>query len=143
MELSRELLEAYRATSYHVITDEGEQILRIGVVNGWAQRALAGCGRDGAVFVTAWNPFSVSVGEDANTRANARLEAELRASVTHVWSGPGVSADGNWLEPSYFAYPVTRAAALTLCRGYDQAAVVFVGADGVPELVFHPDVRFV
>lgn len=142
-EVSRETHAAYRATAYHVATPAGDVVLRIGEACLWVREALLAHADHaaGAMFITAWNPYSVVCDEAVNVAANARLESALCAQGLTVWSGVGVSADGAWREPSILAMPVTRAEAEAWCRATDQNAVVFVARDGVPELLFHPDVR--
>lgn len=141
MDVTPEMRAAYRATDYHVEAPEGGFVLRIGETSAWVRSRLAAHPEAGAVFVTAWNPFSVECSAADNARANESLEAELRASCATVLPGRGVGEEACWSEDSFLALPIAREAALELCRRHVQAAVVFVPADGVPELLFHPDAR--
>lgn len=95
---------------------------------------------EGAVFITAWNPFGVVASDAENLSANAALRAELMAASLTVVDGYGASIDNSWREDSFFACPVSKPTAVALCVRHAQNAVVFVGADGIPELVFHPRV---
>lgn len=126
---------AYRATDY-IVEHEPPFVLKVGVRSDRAAALLAARSALSGVFITAWNPFSTRVSDEENEAANRRLACALLAQGKTIHAGVGRSADGQWSEASYFAYPVSGGEALALCRAYRQAAVVFVDAEGMPSLLY-------
>lgn len=71
-----------------------------------------------------------------NAAAHARLGAELAAAGYRVVEGAGEDPDGRWpAEPSYLVLGMDLEAARELGRRYGQNAIVWAGADAVPELL--------
>ena len=96
--------------------------------------ASTGC--TSGVFISACNPCSQPQSNEANRAAHGRLGDELASMGRPVVEGAGVDPTGQWpAEPSYFVLGVDLQAAQALGRRYQQNAVVWVGADAVPELV--------
>jgi hypothetical protein len=93
-----------------------------------------------AVFVTAFNPFGAILDIAANETRQQTLAGHLRASQIKTFEGVGFDPHENppHSEASLFALDVTRPAADALMQKFEQNAVVFVDADGVPELLLHP-----
>lgn len=140
MTISPELIELYRNTNYCVSDHEHEFVLRIGMVSKEAKRLLSGESDDGAVFITAWNPFGKEVTRLEKDEANSRLRNDLKELGGNVLAGYGCSPDQSWREDSYLYFPVSRSTAAAFCRRYQQNAVIFVDSNGVPELIFNSDV---
>jgi hypothetical protein len=139
MKISRELEEAYHNTNYCVLASDQEFILRVGSASEEAAKLMAESSAEGAVFVTAWNPFGKVLAEAENIKANAALKAELDVVAATVLSGYGSSPDATWREDSFFAFPMSRLMATEFCCSHSQNAVIFVRSDGFAELVFHPN----
>ncbi len=91
-----------------------------------------------AVLATASNPFGAPTSEADNARAQAALEAALRESGARLAPAEGASRDGAWREASLLAASVDAAAADALCVTWRQNAVLWVDADSVAALRFHP-----
>jgi hypothetical protein len=130
------LLDAFRSTHYVVLDGDLPFVLRIGV----ASRELSSChwrfGVQGSAFITAYNPWSVRREEMDNRRAQDRLAESLAAR--RLATLPGISRDpeGRWPdEPSLLVLGVDLPTARKLGQGFQQNALVFTGADAVPELL--------
>ena len=139
--ISDALLRAYKETRY-CVSGGDEFVMQVGHVSEPAKALMTRYSAPGAVFITAWNPFGKRSSEADNDAANSALRSALERSGLHVLEGVGVSADGRWRENSFFAFPVTRSAAVELCCRHSQNAVIFVGSDGTPELLLNPQRRF-
>lgn len=139
MNVSEETLAAYRNTNYCVRDTGQEFVLRIGVESNDIRKLLSAHAATVAVFITAWNPFGNVLDNAANDDANLILKKDLEVMTGIVLAGYGCSPNERWREDSFLAVPVSRKAAIGLCGKYKQNAVVFIEADGVPELIWHPD----
>lgn len=140
MKIPEGLQAAYRNTNYCVSAPGQIVVLRVGLVSEGARNLMAACSAEGGVFITAWNPFGKVLSQTENIKANAALKKELEDVATIVLAGYGSSPDVSWREDSFFAFPIGKSTATEFCCRYAQNAVIFVGSDGVPELVFHPNV---
>ncbi len=89
-----------------------------------------------AAFLTACNPGSEPQPTEVNAQAHARLGAELTAAGYRLVQGAGEDPTGVWTaESSYLVLGMALDAAQEVGRRYGQNAIVWAGADAVPELV--------
>jgi Protein of unknown function (DUF3293) len=128
-------LRAYRYTEYRVLGSH-PAVLRVGVVCADLARLHAAYRTDCSAFVTAYNPL----GEVVADAVNLERQAALAAKIIHLGlaSVPGVGHDptGEWTpEPSLLVPGLTRTAAQVLGRQFAQNAIVWSGADAIPELI--------
>lgn len=140
MAISEELLGAYKNTNY-CVSGDGGFVMHVGRVSEEAKALMARSSAQGAVFITAWNPFGKPASDAENRAANLALKSTLEDAGLNVLEGCGVSSDGRWREDSFFTFPVSRSVAIELCCRYAQNAVIFVDSDGVPELLLGPQRR--
>jgi len=131
-----ELREAYRSTQFKVL-EPARFTLRIGEPS----RDLANLYREHdvstAALLTAWNPFSEPTPQQENDRAQRKLERQLHMLAVAVVRGVGEDATGQWPgEPSVLALGISREAAISSGNEFRQNAIVWIGADRIPELVF-------
>jgi hypothetical protein len=129
------IINAYLETNYCVF-GEFPFVMRIAIANEALaklyKRYDASCG----VFVTASNPYSKNVGEALNSARQAELSKELERRKLIFFEGAGKHPTGTWQsEPSYFVLGLSLDAAKDLGKKYEQNAIVWCGADAVPELV--------
>jgi sugar phosphate isomerase/epimerase len=134
-EISPSTIKAYLDTDYCVF-GEYPFILRVGIASEplaeLYKQLKASCG----VFVTSFNPFSIDVGEAANTARQVELVKELNRRNLTYFDGVGKHPSGEWTaEPSYFVLELSLEAAKVLGKKYDQNAVVWCGSDAIPELI--------
>lgn len=130
-----DLLQAYRETHY-IVRTEAPFTLQIGVPSLPLRALHSALSVDASAFVTACNPFSTDVGMAANAKRHAELGAELaRRGLAHV-EGVGQHPANRWPgEESYLVLGITLAAARVLGENLDQNAIVWSGADAVPQLI--------
>jgi len=88
-----------------------------------------------AAFITACNPFSHKLDETANATRQAELAKELAQRGLSFVAGEGGHPSEGWAEPSYLVLDLSLEDAKALGRHFEQNAVVWCGADTVPELV--------
>ncbi len=135
-EVPEDLIAAYRATEFRCGAGAEAFTLRIGVRSDALVQQFASTGCTSAVFITAYTPFSQPQSEEANRAAQVRLGDELASLGRPVLDGVGADPKGRWPpEPSYLVLGVLLEAAQALGRRYQQNALVWVGADAVPELM--------
>ncbi|PWQ95588.1 DUF3293 domain-containing protein [Leucothrix pacifica] len=139
--ISRETEAAYRNTNYVVPMPDKNTVLHVGVASDEIRQLLTDAGASGVVFMTAHNPFGVFLDEAENTAANHLLQKDLEARFETVMNCYGASPCEEYREDSLLAFPVSHSQAIELCCQYEQNAVLFIDAKGVPELVFHPDIQ--
>lgn len=129
------LVAAYCGAEYHVETEREAFAFRIRQHSPALARLLAETGQSQAFFVTGHNPLSEPQDPATNRAANARLQHRLEVLAAHVYSAVGTDPDGEWPpEPGYLALGVSLAAAQEIGREFRQNAIVWIGADAVPEL---------
>jgi len=128
-------LNAYRETEYRVfapvpfvlrIDDPSEALL--------AQHKKHGV--ECSAFITACNPFSEQASDEANARHQARLAFCLAQRGLKFDHGIGQHPTNGWPgEPSFLVYGLALQAARRLGMECLQSAIVWSGADAVPQLV--------
>jgi hypothetical protein len=130
------LVQAYRRTRYSAGLDGEAIVLMVDVPSPVMAAAIAAAGAPGAAFITAENPYSTPSAAQNNAASQALLKSELAALGATVFEGVGQGDDPNWPgEASYLAVGISRDQACLLGRNYQQNAIVWIGANGTPELV--------
>jgi hypothetical protein len=135
--MSPRLRQAFENTRYRVRSPAGTFVLTVGrrspALALWP-RAL---GPVGSVLVTAWNPAGRRRSLAANCAAERRLQQRLRAWGVRFWPAVAQDPTGLWPdERGVLVFGVTQALAADLGRALGQRAVLFVGADVVPRLLW-------
>ena len=133
--LTEGLISAYRATRYRVFTSPDFEL-----AVGQRSNALADLYRtyavNSAAFLTAWNPEGNLQHETANREAFARLQERVTSLSVKVISGFGEDPDGAWAgEESLLTLGLGREIACEIGAEFRQNAIVWAGADAVPELI--------
>lgn len=130
------LVDAYRATHFHVQDGQLHYVLHVDLPSPELAAACARSGQTSAIFITADNPFSETVGAEANAANHEALGRSLRALTADVFEGFGQDPAGSWpAEQSYLALGVDRTQACALGIQFRQNAIVWAGADATPELI--------
>lgn len=128
-------LRAYQSTEYHVLGNQGF-ILRIGHPSAELlaahQRRQVVC----SAFLTAFNPFSRPTAAAVNAARQVELLEELdRRSLVYL-PALGQHPSSGWPgEDSVLVFGLDLEAAKVLAARFEQNALVWGGADAVPELV--------
>jgi hypothetical protein len=126
------LRQAYLETDY-IISDDPPTLLRIGEYNPDVRILLASFGVDSGAFITAWNPGSTRLPDEENDERQSLLLDEIEHRRLNYFIGYGERAD--WREYSYFVLGINREDAIMLASQFHQHAFVWLGDDGIPELV--------
>jgi hypothetical protein len=133
--LSPSLITAYRETEYRVTAD-WPFVLRINEPSAELLALYKTSKFACATFITAYNPYSRTVSDVQNTQRQNELAKELRHRSLTFLEGIGEHPSGDWPgEPSFLVLGLSLEAAKSLGQHYEQNAIVWCGADGVPQLV--------
>jgi hypothetical protein len=126
--------QAFVETAYHVFAP-ARFALRIGERSEALDALQRAHGVAASAFVTACNPCSQDLGAAANAPRMAALRAELRVAGVPFLDGEGVHPSNGWPpEPSLLALGLSRDAARALGERHGQDAIVWCGADAVPQI---------
>lgn len=130
------LLAAYAATHYEVTDTKPPFVLRVGQPSPQLRALHEQRGVGCSAFLTAWNPHSNRRADVINQAAQAELEATLHAGGFELVSGVGTDPDANWPgEPSVLVLGIGREHAEQIGRQYHQNAILWMGADTVPNVL--------
>lgn len=129
------VVAAYRETEYRVQWDP-PLVLLVGTRNPGLRSLHERHGVASSAFITAFNPYSRELDAAENASRQARLAAELsRRSLAHI-PGLGQHPSNGWPgEPSFLVLGLDLEAAKAVGIRWEQNAIVWTGADGVPELL--------
>jgi len=129
-------VRAYLATDYRLgHTDQGI-VLNIGQRSERLAVLFADKGVNCGAFLTAYNPRGALQPDAANHLAHAQLATQLEQLGHEVIAGSGSEKGTDWAaEQSYFALGLALASAKAMGTHFDQDAIVWVGADAVPQLI--------
>lgn len=126
---------AYRETEYRVHGDE-PFTLHVGQHCPALAAAHQHYRVDCSACITACNPFSQAVDDDANEARHASLGRELGLRILASIEGIGQHPLNQWPgEASHLVFGLTLEAAKTLGTRPEQNAIVWAGADAVPQLI--------
>ncbi len=128
-------VQAFRETEYRVHGDEpftlkvGETCLALVAAH---KRHRVDC----SAYITALNPYSQILADEANAERHAALGREIGQRSLASIEGIGEHPSNQWPgEASYLIFGLTLEAAKTLGTRLDQNAIVWTGADAVPQLI--------
>ena len=128
-------IQAYRETEYRVHGDE-PFTLRIGQACAALTSVHKRLRVDCSAYVTAYNPYSQVLDDLANVQRHAELGRELRGRSLVAVEGVGQHPSNRWPgEVSYLILGLTLEAAKVLGSRLEQNAIVWNGADAVPQLI--------
>ena len=129
-------VRAYMATDYRLDHTKQDIILNIGVRSERLAALFTSSGVACSAFLTAYNPRGAIQSDEANERGHAELAAMLSDQGLPAIEGSGSEEGTKWpAEKSYFAFGLQLNAAKHIGRHFDQDAIVWVGADAVPQLI--------
>jgi len=130
-----ETVQAYLETEYRVAEDP-PFALRVGLVTPELAALHKARGVDCSAFLTACNPFGAVLTDEANAARQAELHHELATRSLSFIAGVGQHPSNGWPgESSFLVLGLTLEAAKALGRRMEQNAVVWSGADAMPQLV--------
>ena len=129
-------IRAYEATDYRLGHTDQDIVLTIRKRSERLATLFAGKGVNCGPFLTAYNPRGAVQSDEANDRAHAQLAAKLNELRVQAIEGSGSEEGTDWpSEKSFFALDLALEPAKAIGTHFDQDAIVWVGADAVPQLI--------
>ncbi len=129
-------IRAYLATDYRLGHTAQDIVLTIGKRSDRLAALFAAKGVNCGAFLTAYNPRGTLQPEAANHLAHAQLATQLEQFGHEAIAGAGSEKGTDWpAEKSYFALGLALEPAKAMGTHFDQDAIVWVGADAVPQLI--------
>ena len=133
--LNDEIIAAYKATNYRVLSDP-EFTLRVDEQSGELLKLYELTRAISAAFITAWNPFSEEKSPSENDQKNALLRADLETLGAEILPGFGAWPDDPTKgEDSFLAIGISQKDAVILGKKYKQNAILFASDNAVPRLI--------
>lgn len=133
--IDADTVQAFRETEYSVQGDE-PFTLRVGETCPALAAAHKRHRVDCSAYITACNPFSQILDDEANAERHAALGRELGQRSLASIKGVGQHPSNHWPgEASYLIFGLTLEGAKTLGTRLEQIAIVWTGTDAVPQLV--------
>jgi len=129
-------VRAFLATDYRLGHTAQDIVLTIGQRSERLAALFAAKGVNCGAFLTAYNPRGALQPDAANHLAHAQLATQLAQLGHEVIAVSGSAAGTDWAaEESYFALGLALEPAKAIGTHFDQDAIVWVGADAVPQLI--------
>ena len=135
-QISADKISAYQSTHYRVVHSDGEIVLKIGNPSPRLFALLKEHRVTSGAFLTAFNPRGAQQSDAENELAHAWLTKELGDLGVKCIDGKGGEENSDWpVERSVFALGLSLANATELANRANQDAFVWVGVDGIPQLI--------
>ena len=129
-------VRAYLATDYRIGHTSQDIVLTIGQRSERLAALFDANGVDCGAFLTAYNPQGTVQTDAANDRAHADLAGKLQALGLQAIEGSGSEEGTDWpSEKSFFALGLALDPAKEIGIHFEQDAIVWVGADAIPQLI--------
>lgn len=130
-----ELIAAYKNTDFQVL-EPRKFTLRIDERSSELVELYSELGITSAGFLTAWNPHSNTVSAQQNKLAQDALRKRLSLEGLATLNAIGIDPSGQWPgEESIFVPGLSLECAEALGAEFGQNAVVWMGADAIPQLI--------
>lgn len=128
-------LQSYQETEYRVQGDE-PFTLRVGETCSTLAAAHKRHRVECSAYITACNPFSQILDDEANAERHAALGREISQRSLSRIEGIGQHPSNQWPgEASHLIFGLTLEAAKALGIRLEQNAIVWAGGDAIPQLI--------
>lgn len=128
-------MDAYRKTEYHAFT-EPLLTLKVSQSNSQLIELHQQHQAPSSAFITAWNPYSELMSDEENTKRQDKLIASIKERGFAYYLGEGKDPSGEWPgEASILILGISLDEAKELGNEWGQNAIIWTGADGVPQLI--------
>jgi Protein of unknown function (DUF3293) len=129
-------VRAYLASGYRLGHTQQDIVLTIGKHSERLAALFTANGVNCGAFITAYNPRGTVQSNAANDQKHTQLAAKLDELELQAIEGSGSEQGTDWpSEKSYFALGLTLETAKTIGIHFDQDAIVWIGADAIPQLI--------
>ena len=130
------LMDAYERTNYIIFTKPeihfNISLSNIDLINFCNDNKIK-C----AAFITAYNPHSKIMTEAKNQLFQSELKLNLLKEKYNYIEGIGQDSKNEWPgEPSYFVLNIAKEDAIIIGKEFKQNAIVWIGKEMLPELVY-------
>lgn len=133
--IPQDVIRAYRETHYHV-HGSVPTTLKVGEANPILASLHQAAGVASSAFITAWNPFSEQQTPARNHELQQALAQTLLQRGLHFIDGIGQHPGNGWPgEESFLVLGLALDDAKALGTQCGQNAIVWAGADAVPQLI--------
>ncbi len=127
-----EIIESYNQAEYYI--DGFDEPLKIGEIHVGVNELLKRSNVSSWCFITAWNPLSVELSSEENTKRNKELFAAL--PDYQIIKGEGRDPSGKWTpEQSFLALGISRKEATGLSVKFGQRAIIYSEINQPAELI--------
>lgn len=134
-EIPRHVIQAYLEAHYHV-HGNAPTTLKVGEADASLAALHEAAGVACSVFITACNPFSEKVGDALNVERQQAFAHVLRQRGLSFIDGLGQHPTNGWAgEASFLVLGLTLEDARALGTQHGQNAIIWSGADAVPQLI--------
>ena len=135
-QISADKIRAYEATDYRLGHTNDDVILNIGKPSDRLAQLFNQHNVNCGAFLAAYNPHGTQQSDAANDLAHAKLAKDLTELGVHFIEGSGSEEGTDWPEErSFFALGLPLKTASKIGTDADQDAIVWVGADAIPQLI--------
>lgn len=133
--IPQQTIDAYQQANYHVNATP-PFTMRIGQRCDELEALFAAHGSDSAAFISACNPMGEPTDDDINASRQKVFTRMLEQRGLAYLEGEGRDPKGEWQpEPSLLLFGIAQEDAMALGYSLKQNAIVWCGADLVPQLV--------
>lgn len=133
--IAEALIQAYVETDY-ILQTEPAITLRVAEQSPQMMKLHKQHRVTCSAFITAFNPYSQPCTPELNLSRQQELMSELKVRSLKFIEGIGQHPSNSWPgEPSLLVLGLSLEAAKTLGSRFEQNTLVWIGADGIPELV--------
>lgn len=130
-----ETVRAYRETEYLVLDTHPFKFM-VGKTSKALQQLHSRYSVSSSAFITACNPYSKILDDQANTSRQADLAKALEARGFEYMDSVGQHPDNNWPpEPGYLILGISLEDASELGNGFEQNAIIWCAGDTIPRLI--------
>jgi len=128
-------VSAYQSTEY-LIFAQPPFILRVDQSNNHLVELHQQHQPSSSAFITAWNPYSKPMSDEENAKRQDKLIASIKERGFPYYLGEGKDPSGKWPgEASILILGISLDEAKELGTEWGQNAIIWTGADGVPQLI--------
>ena len=127
------LKKSYSEALYHIDTSAGRITLRTDEKWDIHEKILP---YNEFIYITAWNPGSLSYSDSLNRENNSLLLSELNSCSSFILFGYSESPSGEWREESFFAGDCSLEIGKTLQKQFGQNAFLYGKKGQRVELIF-------
>lgn len=133
--LNKDLIDAYKSTCFHVLGVK-PFVFVLGEYSPDLAALMLAKKVSGGAFITAFNPYSISLSKSENITRNDSLRKDITQNDLVIIDGYGENSEAEWeKEDSYLILGLSLNQAKVLGVKYEQNAIVWVNENLIPDLV--------